>query len=108
MALGFGPGLVIEAALFLTEGRPQPVDRFDVVIAGAGLAGSSLALRLARAGVAVALLDPSRFPRDKICGEFLSPECWDAFDDLGLTDRSSASTTSRSTGSGSAPRAGAR
>ena len=59
---------------------------YQVVIAGAGLAGSSLALRLAREGLRVAILDPSTFPRPKICGEFLSPECWDAFDDLGLAD----------------------
>lgn len=58
---------------------------FDVAIAGAGLAGASLALRLARAGARVALLDAGRFPRDKVCGEFLSPECWGAFDDLGLS-----------------------
>lgn len=57
---------------------------FDVVIAGAGLAGGSLALRLARAGSRVALLDPSGFPRDKLCGEFLSPECWGVFERLGL------------------------
>ena len=58
---------------------------FDVVIAGAGLAGGSLALRLAREGVKVAVVDPSTFPRTKICGEFLSPECWEVFDNLGLT-----------------------
>jgi len=63
-----------------------PLGLFDVVIAGAGLSGSSLAFRLARDGLNVALLDANSFPRDKICGEFLSPECWDAFDDLGLTD----------------------
>ena len=59
--------------------------RFEVAIAGAGLAGASLALRLARRGVRVALLDPGRFPRDKVCGEFLSPECWGVLDRLGLT-----------------------
>jgi flavin-dependent dehydrogenase len=59
---------------------------FDVAIAGAGLAGASLALRLARRGVKVALLDPSTFPRDKVCGEFLSPECWGVLDRMGLAD----------------------
>ncbi len=59
---------------------------FEVVIAGAGLAGASLALGLARKGVKVALLDPSRFPRDKVCGEFLSPECWGVLDRMGLDD----------------------
>jgi len=63
---------------------PEGSGPFDVVIAGAGLAGGSLALRLARVGARVALLDPARFPRDKLCGEFLSPECWGVLDDLGL------------------------
>ena len=56
------------------------------MIAGAGLAGGSLALRLAKGGARVALLDPAGFPRDKLCGEFLSPECWGVFDRLGLTE----------------------
>jgi flavin-dependent dehydrogenase len=59
---------------------------YDVAIAGAGLAGSSLALSLARGGARVALLDPSRFPRDKVCGEFLSPECWGVLERTGLAD----------------------
>ncbi len=57
---------------------------FDVAIAGAGLAGASLALRLAKQGVRVALLDPATFPRDKVCGEFLSPESWGVLDRMGL------------------------
>ena len=57
----------------------------DVVIAGAGLAGGSLALALARRGVSVALIDPGAFPRDKLCGEFLSPESWGVLDRLALT-----------------------
>ena len=59
---------------------------FDVVIAGAGLAGGSLAVRLAKAGARVALIDPGRFPREKLCGEFLSPEAWGALDRLGLSE----------------------
>src|SRR3954451_11220599 len=66
--------------------QPPPEDVFDVAIAGAGLAGAALALALAKAGARVALLDPARFPRDKLCGEFLSPECWGVLDDLGLAD----------------------
>lgn len=65
--------------------EPDRAHSFDVVIAGAGLAGSSLGLKLARAGVRVALLDAARFPREKLCGEFLSPECWGVFDRLGLS-----------------------
>src|SRR5947209_16451740 len=63
---------------------PDPSRSFDVAIAGAGLAGGSLALRLARSGVRVALLDAGRFPRDKLCGEFLSAECWTVLERLGL------------------------
>jgi menaquinone-9 beta-reductase len=54
--------------------EPLPGGRFDVAIAGAGPAGGSLALRLARRGMKVALLDAHGFPRDKLCGEYLSPE----------------------------------
>jgi geranylgeranyl reductase family protein len=44
----------------------------DVVIAGAGPAGSHAAYLLAREGLRVALLDRARFPRDKVCGGGLS------------------------------------
>jgi menaquinone-9 beta-reductase len=45
----------------------------DVVIVGAGPAGSIAALVLARAGVKVALLDRARFPRPKLCGDSINP-----------------------------------
>jgi geranylgeranyl reductase family protein len=44
------------------------VVRFDVLVVGAGPAGSATALHLARAGVRVLLVDKARFPRDKPCG----------------------------------------
>jgi geranylgeranyl reductase family protein len=44
------------------------VERFDVVVIGAGPAGSTTAYRLARAGARVALLERAGFPRDKPCG----------------------------------------
>ena len=44
------------------------MERFDVVVAGAGPAGSITALQLARAGARVLLVDKARFPRDKPCG----------------------------------------
>jgi flavin-dependent dehydrogenase len=58
----------------------------DVLIVGAGPAGSSIALRLARAGVDVALLERSRFPRTKVCGEYLSPGAIAALRDLRCAD----------------------
>ncbi len=45
----------------------------DVVIAGAGPAGSLTALLLARAGVRVRLFDRAVFPRNKLCGDTLNP-----------------------------------
>jgi len=48
--------------------------RWDAVVVGAGPAGSGTALRLARAGASVLLLDRARFPRHKPCSEYLSPE----------------------------------
>jgi flavin-dependent dehydrogenase len=60
---------------------------FDVAIVGAGPAGSSAAIALARRGVRVALFEAHSFPHDKLCGEFLSPECGDLVGALDLCDR---------------------
>jgi len=56
------------------------------VIAGGGPAGSSLAIRLARSGYDVTLLERAKFPRQKLCGEFVSPECLDHFGKLGVIE----------------------
>ena len=45
----------------------------DVLVAGAGPAGSIVATLLARSGVRVLLVDRARFPRDKLCGDTLNP-----------------------------------
>jgi geranylgeranyl reductase family protein len=58
-------------------------DRYDVIIAGAGPAGSSAAIHLATHGVSVLLVEQKKFPRPKLCGEFISPECQDHFEKLG-------------------------
>ena len=57
----------------------------DVAIVGAGPAGSTLAAILARRGVSVALVDRDEFPRDKLCGEFLSYDALPILDRLGVT-----------------------
>jgi len=60
---------------------------FDVAIAGAGPAGASAAIRLALNGAQVLLLEEKKFPRAKLCGEFISPECIDHFQHLGVMEQ---------------------
>jgi flavin-dependent dehydrogenase len=61
------------------------IDR-PVVIVGAGPAGTSLAIRLRRLGLSVVLIERYKFPRQKLCGEFISPECLRHFAELGVLD----------------------
>lgn len=61
---------------------PDPGVR-DVLIAGGGPAGSVAAATLARRGLHVLVLDRDTFPRDKLCGEFLSGECLLRLEELG-------------------------
>ena len=56
----------------------------DVAIIGAGPAGSTLAALLASRGVRVALYDRDKFPRDKLCGEFLSYDALPILDAMGV------------------------
>ena len=62
-------------------------ERREVVVAGGGPAGSAVACFLAQRGRDVLLLDAARFPRDKVCGESVSPEAWRLLDTMGATDR---------------------
>src|SRR5205807_2635161 len=57
---------------------------YDVVVVGAGPAGSATAQFLAERGHDVALLDRAQFPRAKPCAEYLSPEAGRVFQRLGV------------------------
>jgi menaquinone-9 beta-reductase len=59
---------------------------FDVIVVGAGPGGSSLAALLSRAGASTLLLDKSHFPRDKVCGDGLTPRAIYWLDILGCLD----------------------
>ena len=56
-------------------GRPAALRDHDadVIVVGAGPSGSTTAYYLAQAGLNVLLLEKSRFPRDKVCGDGLTP-----------------------------------
>ena len=70
---------------------------YDVIIAGGGPAGSSAAIHLAMRGTRVLLAEQKKFPRAKLCGEFISPECLDHFARLGVSDRMMAAGGARLT-----------
>src|SRR6476620_2062008 len=55
-----------------------------IAIVGAGPAGASAAIRLAQTGFQVTLVEREKFPREKLCGEFISPECFAHFRALGV------------------------
>jgi flavin-dependent dehydrogenase len=61
-------------------------DVFDVAIIGGGLAGCNAAITLAQQGRRVVLLEAGEYPRHKVCGEFLSPECAALFAETGFLD----------------------
>jgi flavin-dependent dehydrogenase len=63
---------------------------FDVAIAGAGPAGASAAISLALQGTRVLLIEEKKFPRAKLCGEFISPECLTHFKRLGVMEQMTA------------------
>jgi len=56
--------------------------RYDLIIIGGGPAGTSAAISAARNGASVLLLERGRFPRHKVCGEFVSAESLGLLTDL--------------------------
>ena len=61
-----------------------PPSTCDVLVVGAGPAGSACALWLARQGLQVVLVDQHDFPRDKVCGDGLIPDAHHALQRLGV------------------------
>jgi len=67
---------------------------FDVAVVGGGPAGTSAAITAARKGASVVLFDSSDFPRQKVCGEFVSAESLDLLREL-LREHAAASEAVR-------------
>jgi menaquinone-9 beta-reductase len=62
----------------------------DVIVVGAGPAGSTVATHLARAGLDVLVLEKAEFPREKVCGDGITPRGVKQLVDLGVDTRPEA------------------
>ncbi|MER7012334.1 geranylgeranyl reductase family protein [Saccharopolyspora sp. NPDC000359] len=70
--------------------RRRPDEDAEVIVVGAGPAGSTAATYLARAGLDVLLLEKSVFPREKVCGDGITPRGVKQLIDLGIDTREEA------------------
>ena len=77
----------IEAAIPNKSDTTENLPNFDVVVIGGGMAGGVAAIRLAHAGLKVALYDKEKEAHHKVCGEFLSGEGIQFLDDIGIDVR---------------------
>jgi len=60
---------------------------FDVIVAGGGPAGATAAAFCAQHGLRVALFEHARFPRHKVCGDVINPNCWPVLERLGVAGK---------------------
>ena len=61
------------------------MNQYDLIVVGAGPAGSTCAALCAHQGGRIMILEAARFPRDKVCGDCLNPAVWPILDRLGLS-----------------------
>ena len=74
----------VSAVLADSIAAGTPITEADVIVVGAGPAGSATAAHLAQAGLAVTLLEKSAFPREKVCGDGLTPRAVTQLVKLGI------------------------
>src|ERR1700674_4409027 len=60
---------------------------FDVIVVGGGPGGATAAALCARRGLRVALFEHSRFPRHKVCGDVINPNCWPVLERIGVAEK---------------------
>ena len=79
----------IDADIYPTN-VSQPLEnskaKYDVVVIGAGPSGSSCAYWLGSKGFRVALVEKKTFPREKTCGDGLTPRAVFQLENMGLTE----------------------
>jgi menaquinone-9 beta-reductase len=63
---------------------PRPAQDTDVIVVGAGPAGSATAFHLAQRGLDVLVLEKTAFPREKVCGDGLTPRAVKQLVDMGI------------------------
>ncbi len=63
------------------------MSEFDVIVVGGGPAGATAAAFCARHGLSVALFEYARFPRHKVCGDVINPNCWPVLERLGAAEK---------------------
>jgi flavin-dependent dehydrogenase len=63
------------------------MSHYDAIIIGGGPAGSSAAISLSLKGARVLVLEEKHMPRGKLCGEFITPECFPTLERLGVMHR---------------------
>ncbi len=73
-------------ALAMNQELARLPERCDVLVVGAGPAGSAAATLLARSGLDVVLVDQRAFPREKVCGDGLIPDAHAALARLGVLE----------------------
>src|SRR5437660_934922 len=60
---------------------------FDVIVVGGGPGGATAAALCTQRGLRVALFEYARFPRHKVCGDVINPNCWPVLEKLGAAGK---------------------
>ncbi len=81
-SLAGGPRAVRKGLVGVPAAKPS--DTADVIIVGAGPSGSTTAYYLASAGLDVLVLEKTSFPREKVCGDGLTPRAIRALTAMGV------------------------